>query len=350
MKTLKSTSTIAAATSSNSSVTTVKTKRNKLPKSKFTRDLRRERIAKRDLRREIVEAYSWQDALVDHYAQLDWQHYNDSNWYGCDAYGHWDDELETYVYGDDACDDYRRRYGHYSHYDSDYDDDYGDYGHYDDYYDDGPADYYFYDSYCGGSRVRSYHSYSEEVLGLSQPSDDHCHLDARDNLDGMDEGADIESNEGSGWDEEFEPKPVFERPRFSTEHFVRRPGRRVRFKKNKEQRGGNRRSHFNSSSYGWDFVFTRAYQEHCDTTWTNQEVNEAIADWEQNTVVAEKARRRRRSAEVRAKARLLANKMEKVVRADFTTTTSGRKRLVYAARATDVAALNAHIRTVCGIK
>jgi hypothetical protein len=37
------------------------------------------------------------------------------------------------------------------------------------------------------------------------------------------------------------PAPVYDRLRFASERFVRRPGRKVRFKKDKEQRGGNRR-------------------------------------------------------------------------------------------------------------
>lgn len=45
--------------------------------------------------------------------------------------------------------------------------------------------------------------------------------------------------------------PIYDRPRFSTERFVRLPGRKERFKKNKEQRGGNRRAYVDRWSKRW---------------------------------------------------------------------------------------------------
>lgn len=230
MKNLKSTSTISIATSNNRDETAIRTKRTRLPKSKFTRDLIKNRIAKQEMRREIMEGYGWDDELAQLIVEMNLLHYNPMSWLEYDDY-RFGDGYVGHFYG------YGHHVGHEC-YGARYDDfDYHFYGSYDA---DGYAGDFDYDSYYDRAEVGTYRSYSDKVFNKSGVCDDHCRIDSWNGFNHAEEEEDSSNVFDSDYADD-EHKPIFERPRFSTERFVLRPGRKVRFKKNKEQRGGNRR-------------------------------------------------------------------------------------------------------------
>ncbi len=252
----------------------------------------------------------------------------------------------------------------------------------DGYYDGGYSLYDILSRYIG-SKVDSssattehqvYDYEAERMFSLaSEPGDDHCAIDFEDGY--FDDEDALFMREVMLWAGYHpEPKPVFERPRFSTEQFVRLPGRKVRFKKDKEQRGGNRRGFddcprkcewevngewFRSRLQGDGSRKIKKVKNHFKKNGPNRrerllartgqnDIAEAFVDHEvraQARALA-KARRRMRRLNAEANAHQLATRMDKVGRSAKVTAESGRKRLECPCNAADVAALNAHIRSI----
>ncbi len=269
----------------------VSNKRKTMPRSKFTRNTLRRRIQERELEAEILEGldelrsqgsgeededfdsdYGYDEGGWDPYVEERWDEWRSRAGYGgsfsyCGfdsnhGFGGCDDDGGCYRHGDDRYGD--DRYG---------DDRYGDdrYGGDDSFDDDRYAgcdslDHMFAidELDCGYPRYRRRYRFAESWPPENGVSD--CGQTLADvlieslllrsseledtGLEGDEEVQFFDGNEEVP-EEYFEGPPLlcaaYDRQRFSTERFVRLPGRKVRFKKNKEQRGGNRRAR---SDYG----------------------------------------------------------------------------------------------------
>ena len=240
MKSLTVRTVVSAASSAGASAHSGR-KRKTLPRSKFTRNTLRRQIQERELQAEVEEALDelhnldqdyFEEDFGDGFDQGGWDPYIEERWdywrYGSGGYGY---------YGcDDECD------SSYSCDDDPYYDHYYDYS--DPCYYDGPA--YDYDFGYSWSRRRSYR-FADSWPPESGPSVDHVSLADVLITKLLARSSDMEDERGVDevpqdyFEEPDLPAPVYDRLRFASERFVRRPGRKVRFKKDKEQRGGNRR-------------------------------------------------------------------------------------------------------------
>jgi hypothetical protein len=253
-KKMKSLTICNVATAAATSAAISGTKRKTLPRSKFTRNALMRRIQERELEAEV------EDALYDlhnegQFFDDDGFEDDDSGWDMLDWRDDWRWDSKYGCYSSDV--PYDSREGYYDYEDRRDSDDYDDYGDYcrdfDDYYgfDDGYDCLDYLDFGFGYSRRSNRLRFADQWPPESLPSDnvslgdmlvDAMHeryLQLGDFVDGY------EIDEMEVPQEYFEepdlPAAVYDRPRFSTERFVRRPGRKVRFKKDREQRGGNRR-------------------------------------------------------------------------------------------------------------
>lgn len=257
-------------------------KTKKLPRAKFTRNQLRRKIQERELSAEILEAladlhnpeqepedhfYDGDDELWDPYVEERWDHWRYghgfTHYVGDRRWGDgWRYALENYRedQGDDREEDvFCSDFGG-----DDFDD--GDYG--DPCYLDRPSYYLDFGHDFGRTAQRDQRSLPDGY------ADDHvtlahvliAALEIRSAERRLDFGAvsDFMDEVGFATDEENEEVPqeyfeepslsgaaVYDRPRFSSERFVRLPGRKVRFKKNKEQRGGNRRAYYDYFTRQW---------------------------------------------------------------------------------------------------
>lgn len=211
-------------------------KRKTLPRSKFTRNMLRRQVQERELQAEVEEA-------LDELHNLD-QEYFDADFDDDFDQGGWEEHWDYWRYGSGDYADDDERDSSYSCDDDPYyyDEPYYDYS--DPWYYDGPA--YDYDFGYSSSRRRSYR-FADSWPPESGPSDDHVSLADLLITELVRRSSSATEDEGvlelpqEYFEEPDLPAPLYDRPRFATERFVRRPGRKVRFKKDKEQRGGNRR-------------------------------------------------------------------------------------------------------------
>lgn len=255
----------------------VSNKRKTMPRSKFTRNTLRRRIQERELEAEILEGldelrsqgsgededfdsdYGYDEGGWDPYVEERWDEWRSRAGYGgsfsyCfDSYhgfGGCDDDGDCNRSGDDRYGD--DRYGGDDYFDEDR---YGECDSLDHMFAIDELD-------CGYPRYRRRYRFADSwppEYGVSDCGQNLADLlieslllrssELEDSIAGADE--EVDSFDEEVPEEYFEgPSPsgaAYDRLRFSTERFVRLPGRKVRFKKNKEQRGGNRRAR---SDYG----------------------------------------------------------------------------------------------------
>ncbi|MFN8554632.1 MAG: hypothetical protein U0103_24440 [Candidatus Obscuribacterales bacterium] len=249
-------------------------KTKKLPRAKFTRNQLRSKIEERELEAEILEALAdlhnpvqepeddfddSDDELWDPYIEERWDHLR---------YGHgfthyvedrrWGDRWRYALeHMDDLCDsneDSRDSDGDFGNHEEPFDDCYD----FDPCYDDRPR--YYNSELASVSETESASAYgsSEAGISLADVLLEALGLRAAMLVDPQRE-FDPDFGINSWWDyvpycdphSLLLPSPIYDRPRFSSERFVRLPGRKERFKKNKEQRGGNRRAYADACWRHW---------------------------------------------------------------------------------------------------
>ncbi|RTL39157.1 MAG: hypothetical protein EKK48_19095 [Candidatus Melainabacteria bacterium] len=245
-----------------------------LPRSKFTRNKLRERIQEQELDAEIAEAlanlhnpepeyaddYDDRDSeLWDPYVEERWDHWRYGSGFthycGDRRWGDgWRYALERYDDLHDSDDDSRDHESCFDD-DTDFEDDDFDF---DPCYDDHPRCYNSELASVSETESASAYGSSEAGISLADVLLEALGLRAAMLVDPRRE-FDPDFGINSWWDyvpycdpsSLLVPSPIYDRLRFSTERFVRLPGRKERFKKNKEQRGGNRRAYVDRWSKRW---------------------------------------------------------------------------------------------------